>query len=298
MRLKHPDMRPAGPPVSLRFDGREIEALPGETIAAALAASDLVAVRQARSGAPGGPFCGMGVCFDCLVTVDGQPNQRACLTKVEAGMEVHSAPNATPHPPGPAAPAEETACDVLVVGAGPAGLSAARSLALAGAGVIVADERLHAGGQYFKPLAGSHQADPSTLDRQFRDGAILRQSALLAGVRILSEATVWAAFSAHEVAAIVAGRRRCFGPTSGAGDRRLRAVGYPCRADAARRDDGGLTVTLARPIAWRRAGASWSGNVRSACKPPWRLDGGARRGRAQSGQAVGPANGAIWRRRH
>ena len=42
MRLKHPDMRPTGPPVRLRFDGREIEALPGETIAAALAGADNV----------------------------------------------------------------------------------------------------------------------------------------------------------------------------------------------------------------------------------------------------------------
>jgi len=50
----------------LSFDGAEIEALPGETIAAALAAADIVAVRRARSGAPRGPYCGMGVCFDLL----------------------------------------------------------------------------------------------------------------------------------------------------------------------------------------------------------------------------------------
>ena len=74
MRLKHPNMRPAGAPVRLRFDGAEIEALAGETIAAALAAADIVSVRQARSGAPRGPFCGMGACFDCLVTVDGRSN--------------------------------------------------------------------------------------------------------------------------------------------------------------------------------------------------------------------------------
>src|SRR5512138_1403826 len=96
MRLKHPDMRPAGPTVRLSFDGREIEALEGETVAAALAASGIVAVRQARSGAPRGPFCGMGVCFDCLVTVDGRPSQRACLTKASAGMDVRSSPTATP----------------------------------------------------------------------------------------------------------------------------------------------------------------------------------------------------------
>ena len=91
MRLKHPNMRPAQA-VQITVDGTAIEALPGETVAAALAAADVVAVRQTRSGAARGPFCGMGVCFDCLVTVDGRPNQRACLTKVAAGMDVRSAP--------------------------------------------------------------------------------------------------------------------------------------------------------------------------------------------------------------
>ena len=125
MRLKHPDMRPTGPPVRLRFDGREIEALPGETIAAALAAADIVAVRQARSGAPRGPFCGMGVCFDCLVTVDGRPNQRACLDQGRrpAWMSARH-PSPRRGKPSRPRPREEIACDVLVVGAGPAGLSA------------------------------------------------------------------------------------------------------------------------------------------------------------------------------
>ena len=90
MRLKHPDMRPTGSPVGFRFDGREIEALEGETIAAALAASDIVAVRQARSGAPRGPFCGMGVCFDCLVTIDDRANRQACMVQVAEGMRVET----------------------------------------------------------------------------------------------------------------------------------------------------------------------------------------------------------------
>src|SRR5581483_1974099 len=154
---------------------------------AALAAADIVSVRQARSGAPRGPFCGMGACFDCLVTVDGRPSQRACLTKVAAGMEVSSEPVASGQGRGSeAVAAEEVACDVLVVGAGPAGLTAARDLARAGANVIVADERLHAGGQYFKPLAPSQVIERGKLDRQFRSGLALHEEALRAGVHILS----------------------------------------------------------------------------------------------------------------
>lgn len=211
MRLKHSGMQPVSP-VTIRFDGRDIEALPGETIAAALAAADIVAVRQARSGAPRGPFCGMGVCFDCLVTVNGSPSQRACLTKIEAGMDVRSSPSGGAAESGSAAPTEEIVCDVLVVGAGPAGLSAARDLALSGANVVVADERLHPGGQYFKPLAASLDAQPSVLDRQFRGGMALHRSAAAAGVRVLNGTTVWAAFSPSEVAAVVEGRATLFRP--------------------------------------------------------------------------------------
>jgi len=114
VRLRHPNIRPALEPVRVRFDGNDIEALPGETIAAALAAVDIVAVRRARSGAPRGPFCGMGVCFDCLVTVDGRPGQRACLTEVRAGMDIRSSQEVDlPRTAPTTSPAEEIACDVL-----------------------------------------------------------------------------------------------------------------------------------------------------------------------------------------
>ncbi|MER5917373.1 (2Fe-2S)-binding protein [Streptomyces sp. NPDC001982] len=75
-----------GPAFTVTFDGRSIEALPGQTVAAALWAAGVTAWRTTREGGrPRGVFCGIGVCFDCLVTVNGRPNQRACLVPVRAG---------------------------------------------------------------------------------------------------------------------------------------------------------------------------------------------------------------------
>jgi hypothetical protein len=79
------DARP-GPPFRVTFDGAPLDVLPGQTIAAALWSAGVLAWRETRvSGRPRGVFCGIGVCFDCLVTVNGVPNQRACLLPAEPG---------------------------------------------------------------------------------------------------------------------------------------------------------------------------------------------------------------------
>ena len=82
MRLTHRSIRPVASPVTIRFDGQPIQALPGETIAAALSAAGIVAFRETASGAKRGLHCGMGACFDCVVTVDGRIGRRACIEKV------------------------------------------------------------------------------------------------------------------------------------------------------------------------------------------------------------------------
>jgi hypothetical protein len=77
--------------VSFRFDGETIEAGPGETISVALYASGRQVLRTtSRLAEPRGLFCNMGVCFECLVEVDGLPNVRACQTAVRAGMQVRT----------------------------------------------------------------------------------------------------------------------------------------------------------------------------------------------------------------
>ncbi|KRD04696.1 MULTISPECIES: (2Fe-2S)-binding protein [unclassified Streptomyces] len=80
-----------GVPFTVTFDDREIEALPGQTLAAALWSGGVTAWRTTRgAGRPRGVFCGIGVCFDCLVTVDGRPGLRACLVPAAPGAVVRS----------------------------------------------------------------------------------------------------------------------------------------------------------------------------------------------------------------
>ena len=77
-----------GARLSLTLDGRSVNAYEGETVAAVLLAEGHIATRKTRSGSPRGVYCGMGVCFECLVVVDGVPNTRACVTWVREGMDV------------------------------------------------------------------------------------------------------------------------------------------------------------------------------------------------------------------
>lgn len=71
------------------WNGQEVSAYPGETILGALVASGIQTLRYTRFGhEPRGMLCGIGLCFECLVTVDGKPNRRACVTRAEPGMRV------------------------------------------------------------------------------------------------------------------------------------------------------------------------------------------------------------------
>ncbi len=73
----------------ITVNGQPVAAYPDESIATVLAAAGFRAFRKTdASDSPRGIFCGMGICFDCLVTVDGIPNQRACMTQARAGCDV------------------------------------------------------------------------------------------------------------------------------------------------------------------------------------------------------------------
>ena len=76
------------PTVEIVADGHRATVSSGLTVAAALLNLGVTAFRVSATGAPRGPLCGMGTCYECRVTIDGVPHRRACLTLVAAGMRV------------------------------------------------------------------------------------------------------------------------------------------------------------------------------------------------------------------
>jgi predicted molibdopterin-dependent oxidoreductase YjgC len=76
--------------VLLTVDGRPVLAEAGTSVLAALWNADLRSVRSSVTGEPRGPLCGMGICFECRVTIDGVRHCRACLATVRDGMEVRT----------------------------------------------------------------------------------------------------------------------------------------------------------------------------------------------------------------
>jgi predicted molibdopterin-dependent oxidoreductase YjgC len=81
--------RPGSGDLTIWFGAQAIPARTGDSVAVALLAAGIVTTRTtAVSGAPRGPYCMMGACFDCLAEVDGRANVQTCMTPVRDGMRV------------------------------------------------------------------------------------------------------------------------------------------------------------------------------------------------------------------
>jgi predicted molibdopterin-dependent oxidoreductase YjgC len=77
------------PSVNLTIEGKAATARAGDSVAATLLAAGLDHCRTTGvSESPRAPYCMMGVCFDCLVTIDGVGNRQACMVRVREGMRV------------------------------------------------------------------------------------------------------------------------------------------------------------------------------------------------------------------
>lgn len=82
---------PANPSDTVQFwvEGQQVTARRGDSVAAAVLAAGLGPTRTTPvTGAPRAPYCMMGVCFECLMEIDGRPNTQGCMTSVTEGMQV------------------------------------------------------------------------------------------------------------------------------------------------------------------------------------------------------------------
>ncbi|MDP9844666.1 (2Fe-2S)-binding protein [Streptosporangium lutulentum] len=87
------------PEFEISVDGVPVPVVPGQTVGAAMHGAGIRSWRVTRfGGRPRGLFCGIGVCFDCLVTVNGAPSLRACLTEARPGDLVTTGHNAGDRP--------------------------------------------------------------------------------------------------------------------------------------------------------------------------------------------------------
>lgn len=192
---------------SVDVDGRRVELDAASTLASALVSSGTHAIRRSAHGEARGPVCGMGSCYECRCTIDGAEQERACLRSVESVSRVESAASSAERAGvrsasservetrgasarSSAAPPERAhrriACDVLVVGAGPAGLAAAEHAARRGKRVVLVDENPGLGGQIWRADRGP-------------ESSRAREAVRANGVEVLVGANVVLALDAHRL---------------------------------------------------------------------------------------------------
>ncbi len=203
-----------GEPFRFTFAGRSLTAYPGETIAAALFANGIrIFGHHPRDGSPQGLFCANGQCAQCMVIADGIP-VKSCMTKVKPGMHVEPLDGLPVLPEvdeiPPLRDIETIEVPVLILGGGPAGLSAAIELGKRGVKVLIVDDKHRLGGKlvlqthkffgsYDAVYAGTRGIDIATkLEQEVRSHD---------SVEVWLNSTALGVFSDHKVGILKGGSR-------------------------------------------------------------------------------------------
>jgi NADPH-dependent 2,4-dienoyl-CoA reductase/sulfur reductase-like enzyme/Fe-S-cluster-containing hydrogenase component 2/bacterioferritin-associated ferredoxin len=153
MRInQHPILPiPGKEAIPFTWNGSALSGFDGEMISSALIANGVhIFGHHAKDGSPQGIFCANGQCSQCLVIADGRP-VKACMTPLREGMAVQSVEGLPRLPEEDAeshvSPIASVATDVLIIGGGPAGLSAAIELGKLGVATLIVDDKDRLGGK-------------------------------------------------------------------------------------------------------------------------------------------------------
>jgi len=146
---------------ALTVNGQSVESTAGCSVAAAVMNAQGPALRQSVTGEMRSPLCGMGVCFECRLTIDGVPHQRSCQTLCQEGMRVEAGPSPSVSEVliDSIGRRSDLEFDVLVIGSGPAGIAAACCAAEAGKRIGIVDDNPQPGGQIWRHDSGKSIAD-------------------------------------------------------------------------------------------------------------------------------------------
>ncbi|MBS1236889.1 MAG: soxA1, partial [Deltaproteobacteria bacterium] len=148
---RHPILEiPKKKEVGFTWNGETLQGYEGEMIASALIASDIhIFGHHHKDNSPQGMFCANGQCSQCMVIADGLP-VKSCMTPLQAGMVVQSLEGLPALPEDDKVPALKEPprrdVEVLILGGGPAGLSAAIELGKLGVDTLVVDDKSELGG--------------------------------------------------------------------------------------------------------------------------------------------------------
>ncbi|MGA1820935.1 MAG: FAD-dependent oxidoreductase [Thermoplasmatota archaeon] len=210
---KHPILEvPGRKEVPFTWNGREMTGIEGEMLSSALIANGVdIFGHHPKDKSPQGIFCANGQCAQCLVIADGLP-QKSCMTPLEEGMEVRSVEGLPDLPadndPGEMSEIPIRDVDVLIIGGGPSGLSAAVELGEKGVDTLIIDDKDRLGG---KLVLQTHKFFGSVKDsyagtRGFEIGNILeRKVSELQSVEVWLQTTAVGVFSDKIVGAVRSG---------------------------------------------------------------------------------------------
>ena len=189
--------------IKFQFENIVYSANSGDSIASALISNKIFEINN-NGLSKRGIFCGMGVCHECLVEVNGENNVRACMRKLDNNaiifkqkqIKITKFKNDSSYQKKGR---ESFSSDLLIIGGGIGGLSAALAASNCGVNTILIDDREKLGGQFCKqPIIGEN----ATSDDQVILGKKLINKVINNGVKVFTNSSVFAIFENKEILAI------------------------------------------------------------------------------------------------